>query len=74
MPRGVGGKGPANIMRHLKGVHFPATRQDLIEHVESKDGQEGYPDTAKVLEVILSLPDEQFSSMSEVMHHTRSPK
>lgn len=71
MPRGVGGKGPANIMRHLKGVHFPATRQDLIDHVETKQGQEGYPDTDKVLEVMCALPDDRFLSMSEVMQHTR---
>jgi hypothetical protein len=30
MTRGLGGHSPANISAHLKGIQFPATKQDLL--------------------------------------------
>jgi hypothetical protein len=32
MTRGVGGHSPANIAHHLKGINFPASKQDLEKH------------------------------------------
>jgi hypothetical protein len=60
MARG-GGKSPINISHHLKGVDFPATKDDLIKQAE-KNGAED-----DVMDVIDNMPDEKFKSMADVM-------
>ncbi len=63
MARGVGGHGPANIMKHLKGMDFPADKGDLLSHAGNDQG----PDTEEVLDVLKQLPDKQYHSPAEVM-------
>ncbi|MEC9483647.1 MAG: DUF2795 domain-containing protein [Halomonas sp.] len=60
MTRGLGGKSPANITHYLKGVDFPADRDDLVQCAEDNDAEE------EVLEVIRALPDERYESMADV--------
>jgi len=61
MTRGVGGQSPANITHHLKGIDFPARKQDLEKHAK----QNGAADD--VLEVIRGMPDDEFGNMADVM-------
>jgi Protein of unknown function (DUF2795) len=61
MTRGVGGHSPANVTHHLKGLGFPASRQDLERQAE-KNGAE-----QEILETIRGMPDDQFETMTDVM-------
>ncbi len=33
MTRGVGGQSPANVQKFLEGIHYPASKDDLIAAV-----------------------------------------
>jgi Protein of unknown function (DUF2795) len=61
MAQSKGGKSPANITHHLKGIQFPASKRDLVRHAESNDADE------EVLGVIRDMPDEAYESMADVM-------
>jgi hypothetical protein len=63
MTRGVGGKGPANIMKHLGGINFPAHKDDIIEHARQGEG----PDTDAVLGVLNQIEDREYTSPAEVL-------
>jgi hypothetical protein len=63
MARGVGGQGPANIMKHLKGISFPVNKKKLLEHAKQAPG----PDTDEVLEVLKEIADKEYHSPAEVM-------
>jgi Protein of unknown function (DUF2795) len=61
MTRGLGGHSPANVTHHLKGVHFPASKQDLL--TRARDNGAGQD----VLEALESFPNgEQFESLADV--------
>ncbi len=64
MARGMGGRGPANVMEHLKGIEFPASKNDLVEHAREGKG----PDTDEVVNALEKLPDRQYNSPADVMH------
>ncbi len=64
MARGVSGQGPANIMEHLKGIDFPASKNDLVEHAREEKGS----DTDEVVDQLEKLPDRQYNSPADVMH------
>jgi hypothetical protein len=61
MTRGVGGHSPANITHHLKGVDFPASKQDLETHAKDNGADK------EVLETIRGMPGDRFESMADVM-------
>lgn len=61
MTRGLGGHSPANVSHHLKGIDFPANKQDLMRQV-----RENGADRA-VIEVIEAMPDGEYQSMADVM-------
>ena len=61
MTRGVGGHSPANVSKHLKGIDFPAHRQDLIRQAEKNHAD------AEVIDELKNLPDEEYGSMADVM-------
>lgn len=53
---------PIDIQRHLKGVDYPADREELLETARSEDAP---PDVVEALE---SLPeDEEFDGPDQVM-------
>ncbi|KAA0013521.1 DUF2795 domain-containing protein [Billgrantia pellis] len=60
MTRGLGGHSPANIAYHLKGVDFPARRDDLEKQAKANGAED------EVLEVIRRLPDQEYDSMADV--------
>ena len=63
MARGVGGRGPANIMEHLKGIHFPASKADIVDHARGTTG----PDTQEVLGVLRQIDDRDYNSPAEIL-------
>ena len=63
MARGVGGRGPANIMKHIKGLHFPASRDEIVENAKKASG----PDTSDVVEILGKLPEREYSSPPEIL-------
>ncbi len=64
MARAVGGRGPANIMEHLKGIDFPARKDDLIERARENEG----PDTDEVVNALEKLSDRKYNSPADIMH------
>jgi hypothetical protein len=63
MARGVGGRGPANIMKHLKGIHFPVSKDQIIDHIKTGPG----PDTQDVLSVVEKIDDQEYRSPAEIL-------
>lgn len=63
MTRGVGGKGPANIMKHMKGIHFPADKRDVVAHARQGEG----PDTQAVVAVLDKIEDREYDSPAEIL-------
>lgn len=61
MTRGLGGKAPANLQSHLKGAHYPSTRDDLVS-VARKNGAPG-----EIIELLEQLPEEEFGGPQDVM-------
>jgi hypothetical protein len=63
MAQGAGGGGdsPINITHRLKGVGFPARRDDLVERARA-NGAEG-----EVLDRLRAMPDQEFGTMADVM-------
>lgn len=58
---GAGGKSVANITHHLKGIDFPAKKQDILKHAK----QNGADKT--VLDALGQMPDQEYGSMADVM-------
>ena len=56
------GLSTVNAAHHLKGVHFPASKEDLLERARNNGaGQD-------VLEVLEFFPlDEEFATLADVM-------
>ncbi|HLI13755.1 MAG TPA: DUF2795 domain-containing protein [Alphaproteobacteria bacterium] len=61
MTRGVGGQSPANIAHHLKGIDFPARKEDLVRHARENHAQR------EVLDVIEKMPERDYGNMADVM-------
>jgi hypothetical protein len=57
-----GGHSPANVTHHLKGMHFPASKEDLLARASDNGaGQD-------VLEVLESFPEgDEFENLADVM-------
>lgn len=64
MTRGVGGLGAANIMKHLKSIHFPADKSKILAHAAKGPG----PNTKNILEVLRRIPDRNYNSPMEIAH------
>ncbi len=51
---------PIQIQKHLKGVDYPASKQELIEHAQQQDADEN------VLSLLDQLPEQEFETPAEV--------
>ncbi|MCO6415005.1 DUF2795 domain-containing protein [Siccirubricoccus sp. KC 17139] len=60
MTRGLGGHSPANVTHSLKGIHFPASKKDLVQQAKKNGAEQA------VMEVINAMPDQEFASIAEV--------
>lgn len=61
MTQGMGGHSPSNILHHLKGVDFPASKQDLVEQAQ-KNNAEG-----DILDILKQMADQDYQSMADVL-------
>lgn len=61
MTKGVGGGSPSNLAHQLRGIDFPAGKQELIDVARRhKAGDE-------VIRQIERMPDQEYRSMADVM-------
>ncbi len=67
MARGVGGRGPANIMRHIKGISFPASKEEIITKAEQNSADAKMPDSDEVVDVLRRIPDQEYPSPAQIM-------
>lgn len=58
--RGTGAS-PANLTKHLKGIDFPASKQDLVKHAQQLHAEK------IVIDEIKKMPEQQYSNMADVM-------
>ncbi len=63
MARGVGGHGPANIMKHIKGITFPTTKEDIVNRAKNGEG----PDTEDIVDVLGKIGEKEYTSPAEIM-------
>lgn len=55
------GHSPANVTKNLKGIDFPAEKQDLIKHAQHNKAEK------VVLEEIQKMEERKYGSMADVM-------
>jgi hypothetical protein len=55
-----GSTSPVEIAKALRGISFPADKQDLIEHASQNEADES------VMEVLEELPEREYGSMADV--------
>jgi hypothetical protein len=55
------GDSPVNITHHLKGISFPATRQDLEKQAKQHGADKN------VMDMIRGMPEERYETMADVM-------
>jgi hypothetical protein len=58
--RGTGAS-PANLTKNLKGIDFPADKQDLLKHAQHLHAEK------VVIDEIQRMDERQYSSMADVM-------
>jgi hypothetical protein len=63
MARGVGGESPANILKHIGGIDFPASKEDIVEHARKGSG----PDTEQVVDFLESIPEREYGGPQEIL-------
>lgn len=51
---------PIQLQKHLKGVDYPASRQELIEHANKQGADDN------VRSVLEQLPDEEYETPADV--------
>lgn len=61
MTRKEGGHSPATVQKYLKGVDYPASKNDLLLAARNNEAPQA------VLDTIESLPAETFGGPQEVM-------
>jgi len=49
------------VSKHLKGLDFPASKQDIMDCAKQNGAEEDVMDTLK------GLPDEEYGTMADVM-------
>lgn len=58
---GPGHVSPISVSKHLRGIDFPCSKQDLLERARSENAGD------EVLQQIERLPDQEYQSMADVM-------
>lgn len=61
MTRGMGGHSVSNITHHLKGIHFPAGKQDLLRQARQNGAAQD------IMDVLHAMPDQAFETAADVM-------
>jgi hypothetical protein len=61
MTRSLGGHSHANITHHLKGLHVPAQKRDLVQQARRNGAEQD------IMQVLEGMPEQEFASIAEVM-------
>lgn len=61
MTRGVGGESPANVTTFLKGIDYPARKEQLVKHAQQNGAE------SSVIDVLQKMPDQEYDNMADVM-------
>lgn len=61
MTRGVGGQSPSNVQSFLKGVAYPANKQELIKTARKNNAP------PEVISILNDFPDDEYGGPQEVM-------
>lgn len=61
--RQAAGSSPANLLKHIAGAVFPATKGDLLSIAKEK----GAPD--EVIQSIEQLPSDTFGGQQDILKH-----
>lgn len=61
MTRGVGGESPANVTTYLKGIDYPAGKDQLVKHAQQNGAD------SEVVDVLKGMPDQKYENMADVM-------
>lgn len=51
---------PIDVQKHLKGLDYPATKEDVIKHAEKNGADE------ELKALLQDLPDEEFAKPTDV--------
>lgn len=51
---------PIQLQKHLKGVDYPASKEQLIQHAQKQGADEN------AISVLQQLPDEEYESPTDV--------
>ena len=54
------GVNPIQLQKHLKGVHYPASKNELVEKATSSGAHE------KIMDALNRLPDREFGRPTDV--------
>ena len=55
------GHSPANVTKHLKGIDFPAEKEDLLKQAKQLKAEQ------VVIDEIQKMPEREYNSMADVM-------
>jgi len=61
MTRGVGGESPANVTTFLKGIDYPARKEQLVKHAQQNGAE------SSAIDVLQKMPDQEYDNMADVM-------
>ena len=62
MARGMGGQSVSNVTHNLRGVDFPANKEDLKACARDNGAEQ------QVIQTLDKFEDREYDSMSDVMH------
>ena len=51
---------PVAVEKHLKGIDYPASKQDLIQHAQGQDAPE------EVIDLLNQMPEKEYDSPADV--------
>ncbi|HEY2277555.1 MAG TPA: DUF2795 domain-containing protein [Streptosporangiaceae bacterium] len=59
---------PALVQRHLHGMHYPASKEDLVNYARSQCSDSNHPDSEceRVVQALNRLPDQQYQRPTDV--------
>ena len=61
MATGPAGKSPIDVTHHLQGIHFPAEKNELVEHAKKN----GAP--SEIMEALEAMSEQTYKTVADVM-------
>ncbi len=68
MTGAMGGHSVANISHHLKGIHFPAAKRELLRRARQNGADQD------IMDLLDCIPDQEFQTVAEVTKAVREPE